>query len=450
MKVKPQRLATLVLLIAGAWLSVSAQPSGGVFVLSVQDAIGPATSAYITDGLEQAGAANAELVIIELGTPGGLDTAMRDIIQGILGSPVPVATYVYPEGARAASAGTYILYASHIAAMAPATNTGACTPVEMGGIPGVGSPTDDAAEPDTTPDVPQPATASERKAINDAVAYIRSLGEMRGRNADWGESCVRSASSLSAREALGQGVIDLIATDRTDLLRQLDGRVIDGNVLSLPESVLITAIEPDWRSRLLSVITNPTIAYILMLIGIYGLVFEGYNPGAIVPGVVGAISLLLALYALQLLPINYAGLALILLGLILIIAEFFVPSFGALGIGGVTAFVIGSVVLIDSDIPGFEVATSIIGAIAFSAALLLAGTIWLAVRARQHKIVSGVEEMSGMSAEALEEFTDEGAVWVHGERWHARTAAPVHKGQRLRVRRVEGLVLEVEPDTTQS
>jgi membrane-bound serine protease (ClpP class) len=449
MKVKPQRLAILTVLTVGVWLSVPAQPpGGGVYVLSFQDAIGPATSAYIVDGLDQAIAADASLAIIEMGTPGGLDTAMRDIIQAILRSPVPVASFVYPEGARAASAGTYILMASHIAAMAPSTNTGACTPVEIGGIPGGSSPDDGTGDATPDSDPPQPGTDSVRKAVYDAVAVLRSLAETRGRNADWAESCVRSAASLSARDALERNVIDLIATDRADLMRQLDGRVIDGTRLALPPTILVTVLQPDWRSQLLSVITNPSIAYMLMLLGIYGLIFEGYNPGAIVPGVVGAISLLLALFAFQVLPVNYAGLALILLGLILIVSEFFVPSFGALGMGGIAAFVFGSLILIDTDVPGFEVATSMISAIAFTGALLLAATVWLALRSREHRVVSGIEEMSGMPAEALEDFESDGPVWVHGERWQAHSRVPVRKGQRLRVTRVNGLIVHVEPETT--
>jgi membrane-bound serine protease (ClpP class) len=472
---KPFRLAALAALTCGVWIALPAQtPGGGVFVLSFQDAVTPATSHYIVEGIGDAAAANAELVILEMDTPGGLDSSMREIIQAILESPVPVASFVYPEGGRAASAGTYILYASHIAAMAPATNLGAATPVAIGGTPPPSLPGgSDAVEsedetgesgetlPGTDPEAvapapppadnfPVPATATERKAINDAVAYIRSLAELRGRNADWAEAAVRAGESLSAEAALDQGVIDLMARDRNDLMRQLDGWVIDGVALSLPTSAVITVIEPDWRTRFLAVISNPTVAYMLMLVGIYGLIFEGYNPGALVPGVVGAICLLLAAFAFQILPVNYAGLGLMLLGLILIVAEFFVPSFGALGIGGVAAFVFGSLILIDTDIPGFEVASSVIGSIAFTGALLVAGTIWLALRARNRQVVSGIEEMGGLPAEALEDFDHEGQVWVHGERWHARSSTPVTKGQALTVKQVDGLVLQVEPAGSQS
>ena len=438
--------------------------------------------------------ANATLIVLEMDTPGGLDTSMREIIQGILASSVPVATYVWPQGARAASAGTYILYASHIAAMAPATNLGAATPVAIG-APAPASPTDpadegqdagdsssggdeeaegDAAE-DGNPDesdsdgaadaeatesddaadeadepldlIPAPATATERKAINDAVAYIRSLAELRGRNADWAEDAVRAAESLSSLDALEMNVIDLVADDLSDLLRQLDGWEVEinGRSFELDTTGLIyERIEPDWRTRLLEVISNPTVAYMLMLLGIYGLIFEGYNPGAIVPGVVGAISLLLALFAFQVLPINYAGLALIALGVILMVSEFLVPSFGALGMGGIAAFIFGSVILIDSDIPGFGVSLPLIITIAASGALVLLGIVWFAVRSRDRPVVSGQEEMVGARAEALHDFDTRGQIWVHGERWSARTSTPVTAGQPLVVVRVDGLTLHVE------
>ena len=463
----------------------SSAGGGTVTLLQIQGAIGPATADFVTRGIETAEESNAALVVLEMDTPGGLDTAMREIIQGILASSVPVATYVWPQGARAASAGTYILYASHIAAMAPATNLGAATPVAIG-APAPASPADpadeeadggddesdgeedtddadngDAADTDdsdsddaedsgTEPSdlIPGPATATERKAINDAVAYIRSLAELRDRNAEWAEAAVRAAESLSSQDALEMNVIDLIADDLSDLLQQLDGweLQINGRTIELDTTGLIyERIEPDWRTRLLQVISNPTVAYMLMLLGIYGLIFEGYNPGAIVPGVVGAISLLLALFAFQVLPINYAGLALIALGVILMVSEFLVPSFGALGMGGIAAFIFGSVILIDSDVPGFGVSLPLIITIAASGALILLGIVWFAVRSRERPVVSGVEEMVGARAEALHDFDLRGQVWVHGERWAARTTTPVTAGQSLVVSKVDGLTLYVEP-----
>ncbi len=458
----------------------SRAPGGGtVTLLQLQGAIGPATADFITRGIEAAELNGSTLMVLEMDTPGGLDTSMRDIIQAILGSSVPVVTFVSPQGARAASAGTYILYASHIAAMSPATNLGAATPVSIGGVapalptaPTAEEEDEDAAddEQDTTettadaeaqdtepdaadedsPAIPPPGTASERKAINDAVAYIRSLAERRDRNADWAEAAVRAAESLSAQDALERNVIDVIADDLADLLQQLDGweLEIDGRDIKLNTTGLIyERFEPDWRIRLLAVITDPTVAYLLMLIGIYGLIFEGYNPGAIVPGVVGAISLLLALFAFQVLPVNYAGLALIVLGVILMVGEFLVPSFGALGMGGIAAFVFGSVILIDTDIPGFETFMPLVFTISLLASLTLLATVWFAVRTRNRPVVSGTEQMRHAEGEALEDFTMQGTVWMHGERWNARTSTPLSKGQSLRVTRVDGLTLHVDPST---
>jgi len=454
-------LGTLLLLLGRA-----VPAAGGAVALEIKGAIGPATRDFIRQGLEQASAQGAEVLILEMDTPGGLDSSMRDIIQDILQSPIPVATWVTPEGARAASAGTYILYASHIAAMAPATNLGAATPVAIGGGGMPGSEPEPPAEDDDkvangddngeaaseerrerrSPS--QAGTASERKAINDAVAYIRGLAEKRGRNAEWAEEAVRDAVSLSSSEALERNVIDLIASSLPDLLTQMDGRVVEvgGTEVTLATAGLsVTRIEPDWRTRLLGVITDPTVAYLLMLIGIYGLIFEGYNPGAIVPGVIGAISLLLALFAFQILPVNYAGFALILLGIVLIIGETFVPSFGALGLGGIIAFVAGSVILMDSDIPGFGVSLPLIISIAATGAVVMLGIAMMAARTRYAPIVSGPEELVGAIGEAMEDFEGEGEIWVHAERWTAEVTAPVKKGQKLKVIEVRGLRLVAEP-----
>jgi len=355
-------------------------------LLDVLGPIGPATVEFLVDSLEKATARNAELVIIRMDTPGGLDASTRDIVKAILNSPVPVATFVAPGGARAASAGTYILYASHIAAMSPATHVGAATPVAIIG----GQQPGRQKEPGDNEEDSQPATdpgdTMSRKAINDAVAYVRGLATRYGRNADWAELAVREAASITAQEALEIGVIDLIATDVGDLLEQVHGRTIDvqgRDRIMDTESLLVEQLEPDWKSELLAVITSPTIAYLLLLIGVYGLIFEGYNPGAIFPGVIGAICLLIALYAFQMLPVNYAGFALLILGIILMIGEAVVPSFGALGIGGVIAVVIGSIILIDTDVPGFMISRSLIGAIALVSSFGLMAIIGVAVKARQ-------------------------------------------------------------------
>jgi membrane-bound serine protease (ClpP class) len=425
-------------------------PADKATLLTIDGAIGPAISDYLVRGMEQS---DAHIVIIEMDTPGGLDSAMRDIIQAILGSSTPVVTYVTPHGARAASAGTYILYASHVAAMAPATNLGAATPVSIGSS---GGPTQPASDEDADNDIDDdtadaaPSTAMERKVINDAIAYIRGLAEQRGRNAEWAEDAVRTAASLSATAALEANVIDIVATDLNDLLQQLDGREIDINgktVVLNTDGLLIERIEPDWRTQVLEAISNPTVAYFLLLAGIYGLMFEGYNPGAMVPGVVGAVCLLLALFAFQILPVNYVGLALIVLGVLLIIGETLVPSFGVLGLGGIIAFVFGSVILMDTDVPGFGLPIGIVVTTATLAGILLLGTVWFTIRSRRRHIVSGAEELIGMEGEVLEDFAGVGAIWVHGERWRARSTIPVTRGQAVRVRKLDGLTVEIEPLT---
>jgi membrane-bound serine protease (ClpP class) len=413
--------ALLLLSIMPAVDAVDADPKA--VKLQIKGAIGPATSNYIVKGIEYADEIDATLIIIEMDTPGGLDSAMRDIIKGILNSPVPVATYVSPKGSRAASAGTYILYASHIAAMSPATNLGAATPVQIGGgespAPASPAPDDDDAEGTDESEPQSGKTAMEKKAINDAVAYIRGLAELRGRNGDWAEQAVREAESLSAQEALEQNVIDVVAESVPALLDAIDGRVVkvgDAEQALVTADMTIEDYEPDWRTKLLATITNPNVAYLLMLAGIYGLLFEGYNPGAILPGVVGAICLLLALFAFQILPVNYAGLALILLGVMLIVAEAFVPSFGALGLGGIAAFVFGSIILLDSDIPGLAIARALIGGVALTASTVLLAMVYLLM-----------------------------TVFVNGERWNARSTVAIKKGDQLRITAVDHLVLEVEP-----
>ena len=433
-------------------------------VLEINGAIGPATSRYVTKALESARLNGSRVVVLEIDTPGGLDTSMRDIIRAILASPIPVVSYVAPSGARAASAGTYILYASHIAAMAPATNLGAATPVSIGGEPAP-SPLPRSTSPDSSadkhgtdgpdrddakrePEAPSPSSPMERKILNDAVAYIRGLAELRGRNADWAEQAVRGAASLSANAALKQNVIDVVARDLPDLLSQIDGREvrIGNNVMKLAtRDLAIVNLKPDWRVELLSVITNPTIAYGLLLIGIYGLLFEGYNPGAVFPGVVGAISLLIALFAFQILSVNYAGLALVAVGVGMIVAEFFFPTFGSLGLGGLIAFIVGSLILFDTDIPGMNIGLPVIAAVATVGGLTIVAMAWLASRSLRRPVVTGVQTMVGENAEVLEAFSDKGRVRLGGEIWNARSSSAVQAGQIVRITRVDGLTVWVEP-----
>ncbi|MDH5369325.1 MAG: nodulation protein NfeD [Gammaproteobacteria bacterium] len=435
-----------LLFLAGALLITASANNinNSVFQLTINDAIGPATDDYVEKAIETATLQQTALIVIRMDTPGGLDSAMRSIIKNITNSSVPIVVYVAPTGARAASAGTYILYASHIAAMAPGTNLGAATPVQIGISPSDFQKGKDKEDKSGTDD----KDTLQRKIINDAVAYIRGLAQLRNRNQEWAEKAVREAASLPAADALKKNVIDIIATSTADLLKQVDGRevLVKGKKHRLKTAGLsIKEINPDWRSRLLSVITNPNIAYILMLIGIYGLVLEFYNPGAIVPGTIGAICLLLAMYAFQLLPINYAGMGLILLGIALMVAEAFEPSFGMLGIGGVVAFIFGSIILMDTDAPGFGIDISLIATFAVTSVVFLVFVVGIAVKARRRPIVSGMEELLGNEALVIEDFEKKGRVNIHSENWSAFCDTPLHKGQYVKVTGINGLTLQVEP-----
>jgi membrane-bound serine protease (ClpP class) len=436
-------LGLLACLLAAGAAKVSARE---VWVVELDGAITPATANYFIRALDDAHEANAAALVVRLDTPGGLDEAMRDMIKEILASRVPVVVYVAPNGSRAASAGTYLMYASHVAAMAPATNVGSSTPVSIGGgqFP---SPTE---QPDGGEEAePAGPSAMERKVVNDAVAYIRGLATLRGRNAEWAEATVREAANLPAAEALEQNVIDLVAEDLDALLAALDGRTVavDGGsvTLDLADPDLVT-VEPNWRDRLLAIITNPNVAYLLLMIGIYGLIFEFYNPGLGVPGVVGVICLLLGAYALQMLPLSYAGLALILLGLALMVAEVVTPTVGVLGAGGVIAFVAGSIMLFDSELPAYRVSLPIVAAVAAASAGIFILGLGAAARARRLRVSTGREAMLGAPAVALEDFTETGRVRAFSESWQARSAQPVHKGDKLRITAIDGLVLTVEAD----
>ncbi|MBK1724559.1 serine protease [Thiocystis violacea] len=460
------RLWALAMLIAPA-AGVPAAPGDPAstgpreaLVMDIDGAIGPATASYVQESIAEAQARGAEILVIRIDTPGGLDTAMRSIVKAVTAARVPIACYVAPTGARAASAGTYILYACPVAAMAPGTNLGAATPVQLGGLPSAepsqGSPADGetgAADPDASgasKAAPKEVSgdAKMRKVVNDAAAYIRSLAALHGRDADWGEQAVREGVSLSAEDALRRGVIDLMAPSLESLLQTLDGRDIklgEDRVRLSTSGLSIVALQPDWKTQLLAVISNPNIAYILLLIGIYGLVYEFSNPGAVLPGTVGALSLLMALYAFQLLPINYAGLALIGLGLALMVMEVFSPSFGGLGLGGIAVFVFGSLILIDTEAPGFGISISLIISLALVSALLLFFVVGLAVKAHGRPVVTGGEELIGATGQAVSGFPGDGSVHLHGEVWSARSDQAVAPGAEVRVTGRDGLTLIVQP-----
>ncbi|WP_322064378.1 NfeD family protein [Burkholderia ubonensis] len=447
-----------------------------IIVIPVSGAIGPASADFIVRSLGRAAKERAPLAILQLDTPGGLDSSMRVIIKAILGSPVPVAAFVGPSGARAASAGTYIVYASHVAAMAPGTNLGAASPVQfgIGGAPG-GTPPSPTGGGGTSPASPASGTSAAsgtlpsdtqsteaRKVMHDSAAYIRGLAQLRGRNADWAERAVREAVSLSASEAHTQHVVDVVALDPADLARQIDGRTVTTSAgaqrLATAHAPLVI-VEPDWRSRFLSIITDPNVALILLTFGIYGLFFEFANPGFVLPGLVGTICLLIGLFAMQLLPVNYAGLGLVLLGLACLVAEAFLPTFGVLGFGGIASFTIGALMLIDTDVPGYGIPWPLIASLGLTGGLLVAGVSSLALRARRRPVVTGAEAMVGSVGEVLDdglvpdqpqtaggpEPSAAGWALVRGERWRVACSAPLAAGCRVRVTGRQGLMLTVAP-----
>jgi membrane-bound serine protease (ClpP class) len=418
-------------------------------LIDIKGAIGFVTTSQLERALQLAKARNASVLVVRLDTPGGLVSSTRDMIQAILASPVPVVVYVAPSGARAASAGAYITYAAHIAAMAPATHLGAATPIQLG-VPSMpGTPSPEKPSPDSKkPAEPDASTAMERKIINDAVAYIRSLAQLRNRNADWAEKAVRDAATLTATEALKEHVIDIVAGNLDELLSAIDGRTVTtaaGTVALSTKGRSVEVLEPTWTMRLLAAIADPNVAFILLLLGIYGIIFEFMNPGAVAPGVVGGISLIVALTALSALPVSYGGLALLLLGIALMVLEALNPGFGILGVGGLIGFVLGALFLFDpadADID-ISVAWELVAFMTAASALFFSGVLGFALKARYRAVRTGAEQMIGSIGEVVSWTGGEGWVQVHGETWTARADTSFTPGQQVRVVRRENLTLFV-------
>ena len=413
-----------------------------VYSLTIDGAISPANADYFVRGLDTAIDNNAEILVLNLNTPGGLDKSMRSMIQVILSSPVPVVIYISPKGARGASAGTYLMYASHIAAMAPATNLGSATPVSIGMIEPIKPNNDKKKQSDAR----TPQEIMHKKMLNDAQAYIRSLAQLRGRNETWAIKAVNQAANLSATEALEKNVIELIAYDQPELIKMLDQREVNlGNknvILELSDPEIIN-LTPDWRTELLIVITDPSIAYLLLLAGIYGLIFEFLHPGGLLPGVIGAICLMVALYALNMLPINLAGLALLIIGIGLMVAEAFAPSFGVLGLGGIVAFTFGAFMLMEPNSPDYQIAPALIIASALFSGLILILMVSMILKARRVPLVTGIEELIDHQAIAVEDFNGHGRVLIRGEVWQANCEQKITKDQEVKVIAVDGLTLKV-------
>lgn len=458
------RFAAICFLVTGALASGidaqdqtrqgAAQDGPLVIRVEIEGVIGPAVAKHLADALDEAEARGAALLLLRMDTPGGLSTSMREMISDILASPVPVASYVAPSGARAASAGVYLLYASHVAAMAPGTNTGAATPVSIGGggLPGGDGPAEGEGgaekkdgEGDAAAESPAaPADPKTAKAVNDAVAYIRSLAELRGRNAEWAERAVREAASLSADAALDENVIDLIARDQEALLDALDGRTVsvgdEARVLEVA-GARVETVEPSVVTNILRILSNPNIALMMMALGFYGLVFELATPG-LGPGIPGVILLVLGLYSLNQLPLDYAGLALVGLGLAAMAAEAVTPTFGVLGVGGAVAFALGAALLVDTDVAEFQVAWSVIGAISLVSLALMTLVLGYVIRT-QRRGAAHQSAMLGATAHVVDWADGSGHVQSRGERWNAVGADDLSPGDEAEVAEVDGLTLTV-------
>lgn len=430
-------MLSVILLIWAPLADSRTAPAPHAAHLTIDGPIGPATSDYLSRTMEKAQDNDARLIILELDTPGGLLSTTRDIVRTILDSEIPVVVYVSPQGARAASAGTFILYASHVAAMHSSAHVGAATPVQMQGD-NIGDGDEDSS-----------STAMERKVTNDAIAYLRNLAERHGRNADWAEEAIRNASTLTAREALEQNVIEIVSNSLADLLAQIDGREVvmsDGTLIIASSDLSIQTYEQDWRNRILSVLTNPQLAYLLLLVGIYGIIFELASPGSLFPGITGAICLLLAAFSLQILPINIVGILLIGLGAILLVMEMFIPSFSIIGVGGVIALMAGSLLLFDGSVPGMELSMSLIAAVGLVA---LASTLFISlvmVRSAWRSKKPSDRNVVGEEGKVVENLAPEGFIRLGNEIWPACARSPrqITFGKPVRVVAQEGTLAYVE------
>jgi len=420
----------MLALLASSALAQSPADRAPVVAADIDGPIGPATTEYVQRVIGDASDRGAACLVIRMDTPGGLSAAMRDIIQAILASPVPVVVYVHPGGAHAASAGAVIALAAHISAMTPGTNIGAAHPVALGG-----------GGADTS-------GVMTEKITNDAAAYARSLATRRGRNVEWAERVVRESISSTAEEAVEEGVVDLVAGDMRQLLEAIDGRTVEvreGEVTLHTAGATVVELPPSFRERFLSRISDPNIAYVLMLIGVFGLFFELQNPGAVLPGVAGAVAIIMAAFGLQMLPVNWTGIALILLGIVLFVLEVKITSHGALTIGGIAAMFVGSIMLIDSPLPFMRVSLAVIIPSVLFTALFFLFAVGMGIRAQRRKVTTGNEGLLGAVGTARSDVHEGGSVFVHGEYWNARSEQPIPAGTRIVVEHVDGMTVTVRP-----
>ena len=439
--------------------------SSRVLVITVDGPINPVTAEYIDKGLAEAAEREVDLLVLRLDTPGGLMSSMRTIVKSILGSPVPVAVYVSPSGARAASAGVFITMAAHVAAMSPGTNIGAAHPVNIGGgnpfskkkkeedaedkKSKEGEKEDSEEDKESQDETLSDESVMAQKVINDTVAFVKSIAEINGRNAEWAERSVRESISSTEREALEENVIDLVAENLDKLLEEIDGRTvrIDGEEVTLTVAGAdIDEMPMDLRQRILAAVSDPNIAYLLMMLGVYGLFFELANPGVILPGVLGGIFLILAFFSFQVLPVNYAGVLLIGVGLILFILEIKVVSYGMLSVGGILSTFLGSIMLMDSIEPYYRISRTLIFGVTGLTALFFLVGLGFAFKVQRRKVVTGIEGLIGTTGETTTEVDPEGKVKVHGEIWSAVSDTPIPAGKRIKVINMDGMVVRVEPE----